>query len=75
MGSVGLNDDFLSMFSGKSSTPASLMSLIARLEWEEFDLVAVGRALLTDAQWVAKVREGRTSELRGFEMEALESLT
>ena len=75
VGSVGLNDDFLSMFSGKSSTPASLMSLIARLEWEEFDLVAVGRALLTDAQWVAKVREGRTSELRGFEMEALESLT
>jgi 2,4-dienoyl-CoA reductase-like NADH-dependent reductase (Old Yellow Enzyme family) len=75
VGSVGLNDDFLSMFSGKSSAPASLMSLIQRLEWEEFDLVAVGRALLTDAEWAAKVRERRTGELRGFQMKALESLT
>jgi 2,4-dienoyl-CoA reductase-like NADH-dependent reductase (Old Yellow Enzyme family) len=75
VGSVGLNDDFLTMFSGKSSAPASLMSLMARLDWEEFDLVAVGRALLTDAEWAAKVRDGRSSELRGFEIQALESLT
>jgi 2,4-dienoyl-CoA reductase-like NADH-dependent reductase (Old Yellow Enzyme family) len=75
VGSVGLNDDFVSMFSGRSSTPASLESLIARFEREEFDLVAVGRALLTDAEWAAKVRDGRPTELRGFELEALESLT
>jgi 2,4-dienoyl-CoA reductase-like NADH-dependent reductase (Old Yellow Enzyme family) len=75
VGSVGLNDDFVSMFSGRSSTPASLESLIARFEREEFDLVAVGRALLTDAEWAAKVRDGRPTELRGFELKALESLT
>ena len=76
VGSVGLDDDFVSMFSsGKSSTPASLANLIERLTRDEFDLVAVGRALLTDAEWVTKVREGRLGELRGMEMKALASLT
>jgi hypothetical protein len=33
------------------------------LEREEFDLVAVGRALLTDPTWVDKIRDSRTDEL------------
>ena len=41
--------------------------LLRRLERGEFDLVAVGRALLSDPEWVVKVREGRTSELKDFE--------
>src|SRR5690606_20881087 len=56
VGSVGLDADFVSMFDGRGASPASLENLIARLEREEFDLVAVGRALLTDASWAAKVR-------------------
>ena len=48
VGSVGLDGDFISAFGGKSSAPASLDESEARLERGEFDLVAVGRALLTD---------------------------
>jgi 2,4-dienoyl-CoA reductase-like NADH-dependent reductase (Old Yellow Enzyme family) len=36
------------------------------LERGDFDLVAVGRALLSDPQWVAKIRDHRFSELTGF---------
>jgi 2,4-dienoyl-CoA reductase-like NADH-dependent reductase (Old Yellow Enzyme family) len=72
VGSVGLDADFAS---GSNAAPASLSDLIARLERGEFDLVAVGRALLTDAEWVAKVRDGRLAELRGFDVKALGSLT
>ncbi|WP_298670957.1 NADH:flavin oxidoreductase [uncultured Sphingomonas sp.] len=30
-----------------------------RLEADEFDLVAVGRALLNDSEWIARLRDGR----------------
>ena len=33
----------------------------------EFDLVAVGRAHLADAEWVNKVREGRYDDITGYE--------
>jgi 2,4-dienoyl-CoA reductase-like NADH-dependent reductase (Old Yellow Enzyme family) len=37
------------------------------MEREEFDLIAVGRALLSDPNWVRKIREGRQDELSAFE--------
>jgi 2,4-dienoyl-CoA reductase-like NADH-dependent reductase (Old Yellow Enzyme family) len=45
-----------------------------RLERGEFDLAAVGRALLSDPDWAEKVRTGRSSELRTFRPELLASL-
>ncbi|MFE0561821.1 hypothetical protein ACFW1D_04905 [Priestia megaterium] len=45
-----------------------------RLENEEFDLIAVGRALLADPDWVNKIRDGRTEELIPFTREAIETL-
>ena len=66
VGSVGLSGDFLGAFGGEASQPASLDNLIRRLEREEFDLVAVGRALLADPQWAAKVRAGQADRLKGF---------
>ena len=74
VGSIGLTGEFISAFGGESSEPASLDGLIERLEREEFDLVAVGRALLQDPEWVIKVREGRTSELKNFERAAMATL-
>jgi 2,4-dienoyl-CoA reductase-like NADH-dependent reductase (Old Yellow Enzyme family) len=44
------------------------------LEQNEFDLVAVGRALLADPAWAAKVRDGRFDELQPFTPEALKTL-
>ena len=58
----------------KVAQPASLEKLLQRLDDQEFDLVAVGRALLVDAQWAAKVREGREQDILPFSREALTSL-
>ncbi|WP_375773385.1 NADH:flavin oxidoreductase [Archangium gephyra] len=74
VGSVGLSGEFTAAFRGESSKPASLDNLLRRLEREEFDLVAVGRALLSDAQWAQKVRDARHDELQDFTKEALARL-
>ena len=44
------------------------------LERGDFDLVAVGRALLQDPLWAEKVHEGRTDELMDFERSAMATL-
>ncbi|AOR59800.1 NADH:flavin oxidoreductase [Pectobacterium parmentieri] len=67
VGSVGLSSDFFAAFGGEGSGTAALDNLYARMEREEFDLIAVGRVLLSDAQWVQKVRTGQTDKLRGFD--------
>jgi 2,4-dienoyl-CoA reductase-like NADH-dependent reductase (Old Yellow Enzyme family) len=74
VGSVGLSGEFISAFAGEGSEPASLDSLIERLERDEFDLVAVGRALLQDPEWVTKIQTGRTHELKNFERAAMATL-
>jgi 2,4-dienoyl-CoA reductase-like NADH-dependent reductase (Old Yellow Enzyme family) len=75
VGSVGLSGDFLAAFKGEASTPSSLDELLRRFDRGDFDLVAVGRALLADAGWARKIREGRSSELVGFSKEALATLS
>ncbi|WP_322051622.1 NADH:flavin oxidoreductase [Paraburkholderia bannensis] len=74
VGSVGLSGDFMAAFGGESSTSVGLERLLERMERDEFDLIAVGRALLTDSHWVAKVRDGNVDGLRGFEPAALREL-
>ncbi len=48
--------------------------LLERLNNNEFDLVAVGRALLSDPAWATKIREGRIHDLQTFTPEALKTL-
>lgn len=67
VGSVGLDGEFIAAFGGAASKPASLDGLIQRMERDEFDLIAVGRALLADPHWVQKVRDGRQGDLTDFE--------
>lgn len=75
VGSVGLDSDFTSLFTeGKGGNVDKIEGLIERLESGEFDLVAVGRALLSDPEWASKIREGRTSELTPFTPELLSNL-
>jgi 2,4-dienoyl-CoA reductase-like NADH-dependent reductase (Old Yellow Enzyme family) len=74
VGSVGLSGDFLAAFGGESSQPASLDNLVRRMEREEFDLIAVGRALLSDPQWVTKIRSGDSASLKDFTASALAEL-
>ncbi|MER5433163.1 NADH:flavin oxidoreductase [Streptomyces sp. NPDC002588] len=75
VGSVGLDGDFIKGFKGEGSPLKGIDELLDRLERDEFDLVAVGRALLQDPEWAAKVLAGRTHELRPFDAAALGSLS
>jgi 2,4-dienoyl-CoA reductase-like NADH-dependent reductase (Old Yellow Enzyme family) len=74
VGSVGLSSDFFGAFAGESSEPTSLEELNRRFDRGDFDLVAVGRPLLSDPNWVAKIKAGKTDELKGFSKEALGQL-
>ncbi|MDX2233129.1 MAG: NADH:flavin oxidoreductase [Hyphomonadaceae bacterium] len=74
VGSVGLTGEFVAGMGGEASRPASLDNLLERLDRDQFDLVAVGRALLVDPHWAQKVRDGRESELRDYTVDALRTL-
>lgn len=74
VGSVGLSGEFTAAYSGEVAEPASLDRLVERIEREEFDLIAVGRALLQDPQWVEKIRAGRSAELLPFSRDAMATL-
>lgn len=76
VGSVGLDGEFLQFMvnTDKVAQPASLEKLLERLNNDEFDLVAVGRALLVDPDWAVKVREGREGDILPFSREALTTL-
>lgn len=75
VGSVGLTGEFVAAFAGESSDPASLDELLRRLDRGDFDLVAVGRALLQDAEWARKIHQGRNDDLKPFTREALAVLS
>ncbi|GHH85375.1 oxidoreductase [Streptomyces sulfonofaciens] len=84
VGSVGLDRDFVKAAQQEGATRRvgaetaavqGLDGLLDRLEREEFDLVAVGRALLQDPEWAAKVLAGRFEELEPYDPQALKSLS
>lgn len=76
VGSVGLDTNFIDFFAqGKGAKATSLLPLTERLEKEEFDLVAVGRALLADPAWATKTRQNRIDELIPFEPGAEKTLS
>ncbi|MFM0736324.1 NADH:flavin oxidoreductase [Paraburkholderia xenovorans] len=74
VGSVGLSGDFLGTFGGESSSPVGLDNLLERMERDEFDLIAIGRAILSDPEWVTKIRTGNTDSLKDFSAQALGEL-
>ena len=77
VGSVGLNADFIPApgeASFKEAEPASLDDLVRRMEGNEFDLVAVGRALIANPEWANNVREGRSADLQPYKTDLLGSL-
>jgi 2,4-dienoyl-CoA reductase-like NADH-dependent reductase (Old Yellow Enzyme family) len=75
VGSVGLSGEFIGSFAGDASEAVNIDALLERLEREEFDLVAVGRALLVDPAWARKLHDGRFDELQPFTREAFATLS
>ncbi|MEP1471902.1 MAG: NADH:flavin oxidoreductase [Halieaceae bacterium] len=77
VGSVGLNADFIPApgeASFKEAEPASLDDLVRRMEGNEFDLVAVGRALIANPEWANNVRDGHSADLQAYKTDMLGSL-
>ena len=76
VGSVGLDQDFISSYAGKPTTTASatIGDLAAMMTRDQIDLVAIGRALLVDPAFAAKLRDGRLAELLPYNAEALKAL-
>lgn len=74
VGSVGLDSDFFSSFQGNSSEVTGIDQLLDRMERDEFDMVAVGRALIADPEWAAKTVDGRAGDITPFGAEMLKSL-
>ena len=72
-GSVGLSNDVMTFFHGETAKRRPLDELVRRFEAGEFDLVAVGRTLLADPQWINKVREGREDEMSDLAPEQIMS--
>lgn len=75
VGSVSLDNDMVAAFRGKAAAVTSIDKVIDMVAKEEVDLVAVGRALLVDPAWAAKVRENRMQDLLPFTPESLRSLS
>lgn len=77
VGSVSLNADFLpepgdKVF--KDGEIASLDGLRKMLARDEFDLVAVGRAMIANPDWAKHVQSGQFDKLANFEKKMLMSL-
>ncbi|OLR92465.1 NADH:flavin oxidoreductase [Actinokineospora bangkokensis] len=65
VGSVGLDSAFLGGTKGDNGIAqfSGVERLLEQFEAGEFDLVALGRTLLSDPEWVDKVLSGRTDEI------------
>ncbi|MFF3544037.1 NADH:flavin oxidoreductase [Streptomyces platensis] len=74
VGSVGLDNEFIGTFQGEQAGVSGIDRLLDRLDRDEFDLVAIGRALLGDPEWAAKILEGRTDALVPFDASMLRTL-
>lgn len=74
VGSVGLDSDFMGAFAGEGSKTRPIADIFEPLERGEFDLVAVGRALLQDPYWAEKIKSERYDELQPYNGDALKTL-
>jgi 2,4-dienoyl-CoA reductase-like NADH-dependent reductase (Old Yellow Enzyme family) len=77
VGSVGLDQPHQSKhFRDTTSIDADVVgvdNVLAAFSAGDFDLVAVGRAMLADPDWVRKVRDGRMAEITPFRRACLNS--
>jgi 2,4-dienoyl-CoA reductase-like NADH-dependent reductase (Old Yellow Enzyme family) len=69
VGSVGMDRDLMQDFVEGISSPLlnRLQDLVAMFERGEFDLVALGRVLLADPDWVQKIESGRIDDLTPYD--------
>lgn len=74
VGSVSLNEEFITTFMGGEAGSADIGELLQRMEADEFDLVAVGRALIANPDWLKRVQQGDVSTLKTYDKSLLAAL-
>ena len=75
VGSITLGADVMASFGSPDAVHVTgIEELLDRLERGEFDLVAIGRSLIANPDWPAKVRMGAIDALRPFDRGLLASL-
>ena len=76
VGSVGLESDLTTDEAGAVvQAQNNLSQLAARLARGEFDLVGVGRGLISNPDWALDVESGRGANLKAYDSALLKSLT
>jgi 2,4-dienoyl-CoA reductase-like NADH-dependent reductase (Old Yellow Enzyme family) len=69
VGSVGLETEFTPGRPGGRIPPAPVDRLLDQFGSGEFDVVAIGRALLADPSWVNRLRDGSLDGFNGYDAE------
>ena len=69
VGSVGLDGDFTDMMAPAKT--ASIDKALQDINEHKYDMVAVGRALLSDHEWVIKMKEGRLKDINPYTKKSL----
>jgi 2,4-dienoyl-CoA reductase-like NADH-dependent reductase (Old Yellow Enzyme family) len=62
-----LSSGFICRFQGGSSKPKPVSLALERLTLGEFDMIAVGKALLQGPDWAQKTQQGRHDELANWD--------
>jgi 2,4-dienoyl-CoA reductase-like NADH-dependent reductase (Old Yellow Enzyme family) len=75
VGSIGLEQDLFETFANEGCSTADLDKLMLMLDRGDFDLVALGRALIANPDWPEKVRNNRNTDIVSYRSEMLTSLT
>lgn len=74
VGKVLLSTDVTSTYKGEEGELRTIESLIEQMRRGEFDLVAIGRALIADPALPKKLKEGRFDDIIPFQTEMLDRL-
>jgi len=77
VGSIGIDKPLdMGLFAGErsESQPVSITDAVAAMQRGEFDLIAVGRALLGDPDWANKIRDGAEDQIAAFSTDVLAEL-
>lgn len=74
VGSVSLTEEFIATYREGVAEVAGLDELIRRMDAEEFDLIAVGRALIANPDWPELVKHDEVDKLKAYDKAMLTEL-
>jgi 2,4-dienoyl-CoA reductase-like NADH-dependent reductase (Old Yellow Enzyme family) len=75
VGSVSLNEEFVATYrEGGHADNVGIEELVRRMEANEFDLIAVGRAQIANPDWTKLIQEHQEDKLKSFDRAILAEL-